>query len=173
MSNRLPKDFYYLRVAEAVSCRSTCLSKQWGAVIVRDDSIVSTGYNGAPRGTVNCSDQGACPRLSAGVQRGTNYNMCVAVHAEANAIISAPRDRMLHATLYLYGYDMVHQMLVQHPDSCPMCKRLIINSGIEVVCVAEPEDRITDDDMGYRARRIFVSEWINAPYIHLRDNCGY
>jgi len=174
MTDRLPKDFYYLQVAEAVARRSTCMRKHWGAIIVKDDSIISTGYNGAPRGTPNCCDTGYCPRMENNVPRGTSYATCTSVHAEANAIIFAPREEMLHSTLYIYGYDVVNREIVKRPDSCCMCKRMIINAGIDQVCLADPDVGIpfTLRHLPYNARFVNVSDWIEHPDC-LRDNSGY
>ena len=175
MSERLPKDFYYLQVAEAVARRSTCVSKHWGAIIVRDDSIISTGYNGAPRGVENCCDRGTCPRLNdPNYTRGTNYGVCTSVHAEMNAIIFAPRERMMHATLYIYGYDVPNRQLVQHPDSCPICKRMIINAGIDQVCFADPDVGIpfTLRSLPYNARFVNVEDWVEDCEC-LKNTSGY
>lgn len=162
---RMSKDFYYLSIAEAVSKRSTCITKQYGAIIVSDDRIVSTGYNGAPRGCDNCCDSGECIRLQRKEKRGTNYaDGCVSVHGEQNAILSAPFSLMHHATLYLYGYDMLRRAIVKNPDCCAICKRLIINSGIETVIIADPDVGIPSADLScpYRAKIIKVEDWKNA-----------
>ena len=92
---------YYLDIAETVSKRSTCLRKHYGAIIVKNDVIISTGYNGAPRGRKNCSDINYCMRDALHIPRGERYEMCRSVHAEANAIIAADRDKMLGSTLYM------------------------------------------------------------------------
>lgn len=102
MGNRISRDAYYLGIAKAVSKRSTCLRRQYGAVIVCNDEIVSTGYNGSPRGEVNCCDVGICHRVNREHNDG-NYAICPAVHAEQNAIISASRVELFGSTLYLYG----------------------------------------------------------------------
>ena len=97
--SRVSKYNYYLDIAQTVAERSTCLRKKFGAIIVKDDVIVSTGYNGAPRGRKNCNDIGSCIRDELGIPRGERYELCRSVHAEANAIIAAARERMLGATL--------------------------------------------------------------------------
>ena len=102
---RISKRDYYLSIAAEVSKRSTCLRRQYGAVIVKNDEIVSTGYNGAPRGEDNCCDIGTCWRERNNIPHGEQYEKCVAVHAEQNAIISASRREMLGATLYLAGFE--------------------------------------------------------------------
>ena len=127
---RISKQEYYLGIAEAVSKRSTCLRRQYGAVIVNQDEIVATGYNGAPRGQINCCDVGECWRESNHIPHGEQYEKCLAVHAEQNAIISAPRDKLLGATLYLYGSEN-GKTIDAHP--CDICQRLIDNAGI--ICV--------------------------------------
>lgn len=132
MKKRVEKSQYYLDIAKAVSERSTCLRRQYGAVIVKNDEIVATGYNGAPRGETNCCDAGECYRQRMGIPHGEQYEKCVAVHAEQNAIISASRNEMLGATLYLYGYDcMANEVLEAEP--CLMCRRMIKNAGITKV----------------------------------------
>lgn len=129
--NRINKDRYYLDIAYEVAKRSTCLRRQYGAVIVKNDEIISTGYNGAPRGVVNCSDRGRCLREEMGIEHGTGYELCKSVHAEQNAIISAKRSDMIGATLYLAGFQNGEKIT---GIPCSICKRFIINSGIgEVV----------------------------------------
>ncbi len=132
---RTDKFNYYLDIAETVLERGTCLRRNFGAIIVRHDSIISTGYTGAPRGRCNCSDLGFCRREQLGIPRGERYELCRSVHAEANAIIAAPRSEMLGSTLYLVGRDMKTGELVENASSCAMCKRLIINAGIERVVI--------------------------------------
>ena len=124
---RLSKDEYYINIAKAVSKRSTCLKRQYGAVIINNDEIVSTGYNGSPRGVVNCCDTGVCKRLSKPNNSG-DYSDCHSVHAEQNAIISASRKEMIGATLYLYGEE--NGKAIEDCVPCPICSRMIKNSGI-------------------------------------------
>ncbi len=131
---RPSKHDYYLEIAKQVSQRGTCLRRRFGAVIVKDDEVVSTGYVGAPRGAKNCIDLNSCPREKAKIPAGERYELCRSVHAEANAIISAPRNRMIGATLYLYGED-VKDGSVGGKEPCKMCKRMIINAGIKTVIV--------------------------------------
>lgn len=126
-SQRLSKDEYYINIAKAVSKRSTCLKRQYGAVIINNDEIVSTGYNGSPRGVVNCCDTGVCKRLSKPNNSG-DYSDCHSVHAEQNAIISASRKEMIGATLYLYGEE--NGKAIEDCIPCPICSRMIKNSGI-------------------------------------------
>ena len=130
---------YYLDIAETVSKRSTCLRKHYGAIIVKNDVIISTGYNGAPRGRKNCSDINYCMRDALNIPRGERYEMCRSVHAEANAIIAADRDKMLGSTLYMACKDAV----VDGVCSCMMCKRLVLNAGIKEVIVREDATNYT------------------------------
>lgn len=159
---RLPFPFYYLGVAEAVSKRSTCMNKHYGAVIVKDNVIVSTGYNGAPRGRINCCERGNCFRIEAKIPRGTNYDLCRSVHAEQNAIINASREAMKGATMYLYGYDVINGRVVEKASCCSICKRMVINSGIEYVVFADMETGIpcSDTSVPYRYNTVKVSEWV-------------
>ncbi len=138
---RRDKINYYLDIAQTVSHRGTCLRRAYGAVIVNHDEIVSTGYVGAPRGRKNCTDIGRCIRSELKIPRGERYELCRSVHAGANAIISAPRDKMLGATLFLCGEEVADGSLVQNACCCSMCKRMVINAGISKVIV-----RVTADD---------------------------
>ncbi len=133
--SELKKENYYLDIAETVLERSTCLRRQYGAIIVRNDEIVATGYNGAPRGRKNCSDLGRCVRVQLQVPRGERYELCRSVHAEANAIISASRNECIGADLYLVGHDARTGEILQDATSCSMCRRMIINAGIKRVVV--------------------------------------
>lgn len=148
---RQDKNNYYLDIAETIAERATCIRRNFGAVIVKNDEIISTGYNGAPRGRVNCTDMGKCIREEKNIPRGTQYELCRSVHAEANAIISSSRRDMIGATLYLVCKDYKTKELVGGTSSCPMCKRLVINSGIEKIIVR-------DDKENYRI--IDVEGWI-------------
>lgn len=152
MQERRDKVNYYLDLAETVSQRSTCLRRKYGAVIVKNDEVVSTGYVGAPRGRKNCSDIGTCIRNELNIPRGERYELCRSVHAEANAIISASRAQMLGADMYLAGVDAVTGEYILNSNSCSMCKRQIINAGIERVFVRDTQDE-------YRV--IEVREWID------------
>ncbi|MDD3400690.1 MAG: deaminase [Eubacteriales bacterium] len=128
---RISKPNYYLSIAAEVAKRSTCLRRQYGAVIVKNDEIVATGYNGAPRGDANCCDVGECWRDVNHIPHGEQYEKCVAVHAECNAIISASRNEMLGSSLYLYGFENGEPM--DGPLPCLICSRLIKNAGIAMV----------------------------------------
>lgn len=129
--NRLNKDEYFLGIAEAVAKRSTCIRRQYGAVIVKDDVIVSTGYNGSPRNVENCCDVGSCWREAHNIPHGERYEMCQAVHAEANAIINANRADMNGATLYLVGLEDGKR--IEKPEPCLLCRKLIRNAQIRRV----------------------------------------
>ena len=134
---RPSKTKYYLDIAAAVASRSTCARRQYGAVIVKNDAIVSTGYNGSARATTNCSDLGYCYREANNIPHGERYEKCKAVHAEANAIIHASREQMVGATLYLSGWE--NGKRIENPQPCEMCERMIINSGIRKVVTCEGE----------------------------------
>ena len=132
---RISKENYYLDIAETVLERATCLRRVYGAIIVKNDEIISTGYNGAPRGRANCSDLGYCSREAMKVPRGERYELCRSVHAEANAIISASRRDMVGGTIYLVGKDARTGELLGDATSCMMCRRMVINSGLEKVVI--------------------------------------
>ena len=153
MDQRMSKDKYYLNIADAVLDRSTCLRRKYGAIIVKNDEIISTGYNGSPRGRKNCVDMGFCTREAMQVPRGERYELCRSVHAEANAIISAPRSEMIGSTLYLVGLEYKDGSYVVNANPCAMCKRMIINAGIECVIVRDTKDT-------YRIIDVYES-WVN------------
>ena len=133
--DRISKDNYYLDIAQTVLERATCLRRVYGAIIVKNDEIISTGYNGAPRGRRNCVDLGFCAREAMQVPRGQRYELCRSVHAEANAIISASRRDMVGGTIYLAGKDAATGELLGDATSCAMCRRQIINAGLERVVI--------------------------------------
>ena len=149
---RRDKFNYYLDIAQTVAERGTCIRRNYGAIIVHNDEIISTGYVGAPRGRKNCSDLGYCIRQELNIPRGERYEMCRSVHAEANAIISASRRDMIGATLYLVGLEADTGEIVANSCCCSMCKRMVINSGIKEVVI-----RDTTDDY----RIISVQDWID------------
>lgn len=148
---RTDKKNYYLDIAETVLERGTCLRRNFGAIIVNHDQIVSTGYVGAPRGRKNCIDMGVCVREKNNIPRGERYELCRSVHAEANAIIHASRDAMIGATLYLVGKDAKTGEYVENACACSMCKRMIINAGIKKVIIRNTKEKFT---------AIYVDEWI-------------
>ncbi len=149
---RRDKQNYYLDLAEMVSQRGTCLRRLYGAVIVKNDEVIATGYVGAPRGRKNCSDLKVCIRQKLKIPRGERYEMCRSVHAEANAIISAPRDKMIGSSLYLVGREVSDGSYVKNASSCSMCKRMIINAGISTVYIRDTRDN-------YRVVR--VQDWVD------------
>ena len=136
---RIEKENYYLDIAQTVLERSTCLRRCYGAIIVQNDEIVATGYNGAPRGRKNCCDLGYCMREKLQVPRGERYELCRSVHAEANAIISASRRECIGATIYLVGKEASTGKILGDATSCSMCRRMIINAGIERVVIRKTE----------------------------------
>ena len=144
---RIDKINYYLDIAEAALERSTCLRRKWGAVIVKDDEIISTGYNGAPRGRQNCNDLGTCIREELNIPRGERYELCRSVHAEQNAIISASRKDMMGATLYEVGVDAKTGKYVENAMPCAMCKRFIINSGITKMIFRDSKTKYREIDV--------------------------
>lgn len=160
---RKDKINYYLDIAQSVTERSTCLRRHYGCIIVKNDEIIATGYNGAPRGRKNCDELGYCYREKMQIPRGERYELCRSVHAEQNAIISAARKDLIGSTIYMCGINAKTGEVELNSTSCMMCKRVVINAGIKEVIVREPnneytiynvEDWIKDDDslngkMGY------------------------
>ena len=140
---RIDKENYYLDIAETVLERSTCARKHYGAIIVHNDEIIATGYNGAPRGRINCTDLGYCLRQRLGIPSGQRYELCRSVHAEANAIISAARKETLGGTLYLVGRDAETGALHPDPQPCAMCRKLILNAGLSKVVMRNTETQYT------------------------------
>ena len=156
MDSRTSKQNYYLDIADSVLERATCLRRVYGAIIVKNDEIISTGYNGAPRGRANCVDMGYCSREAMKVPRGERYELCRSVHAEANAIISASRRDMVGGTIYLVGRDARTGELLADATSCLMCRRMVINAGLEKVVIRRTDtefevvpvaDWIAEDDL--------------------------
>lgn len=129
--NRPAWDEYFIEIAKVVSSRSTCLRRRYGAVIVKDNVIISTGYNGAPRGSLNCIDTGKCRRKELNVPAGERYELCEAVHAEQNAIINGSPERMKDSTIYIAGFEEDGSAAEGKP--CLLCKRMILNAQIEQV----------------------------------------
>ena len=149
--DRISKENYYLDIAQTVLGRATCLRRVYGAIIVKNDEIISTGYNGAPRGRANCVDMGYCSREAMRVPRGERYELCRSVHAEANAIISASRRDMVGGTIYLVGRNAATGELLPDATSCLMCRRMVINAGLERVVIRRTE---TEYDV------VNVSDWV-------------
>lgn len=138
---RIDKINYYLDIAETVVERGTCLRRNFGAIIVKNDEIISTGYVGAPRGRKNCCGLGYCTREKLNIPRGERYELCRSVHAEQNAIISASRKDMIDSTLYLVGINYKDHSYVENANSCALCKRMIINSGIKEVIIRDTKTK--------------------------------
>lgn len=145
--NRTDKTNYYLDIAETVLERGTCLRRNFGAIIVKNDQIISSGYTGAPRGRKNCCDEGFCVRESLNIKRGERYELCRSVHAEANAIIHAARVDMIDSTLYLVGKDARTHEYVENTSPCSMCTRLIINSGINKIIIRNNKENFKTIDV--------------------------
>ena len=150
--NYISWDEYFMGVAMLAAMRSKDPSTQVGACIVDSENrILSTGYNGSPRGRKNCSDIQFCMRDKLNIPRGERYEMCRSIHAEANAIISASREEMIGSTLYMACIDAKTGELASGTSSCAMCKRQVINAGIEKVVIRDTEDTY---------RIIEVSDWV-------------
>lgn len=154
---------YYLNIAKEVCTRATCLRRKYGAVLIKNDSIISTGYNGSPRGTANCIDLKECRREKLNIPRGQCYEMCRSLHAEQNCIINASRNDMINSDLYLYGIDVSTGDIINNLDSCQLCKKMIINAGIKRVIFARPNNN-------YEIKN--VSEWVINDET-LTDKFGY
>ena len=148
---RTDKINYYLDIAETVLERGTCLRRNYGAIIVKNDQIISTGYVGAPRGRKNCIDMNVCVRETLKVPRGERYELCRSVHAEQNAIIHARREDMIGSALYLCGKDAKTGEYVENASACSLCKRMIINAGIGKVYIRNTKEKYTEVD---------VNDWI-------------
>ena len=151
MDARIDKNNYYLDIAKVVASRSTCMRRCYGAIIVQNDEIIATGYNGAPRGRQNCTDMCRCTREELKIPSGERYELCRSVHAEANVIISASRKDMIGATLYLVGRDAKTGEILSDATPCSMCRRMLINAGISNVVA-----RVGDGDF----TNTVVRDWI-------------
>ena len=157
---RRDKINYYLDLADVVSKRGTCLRRLYGAVIVKDDEVIATGYVGAPRGRKNCSDLGVCIRQKMNIPRGERYELCRSVHAEANAIISASRRDMVGGTLYLVGRNAQTGEILSDATSCPMCRRHIINAGLERVVIRQTPEKF---------EVVRVQDWVDGDDLSLPE----
>ena len=158
--NRISKENYYLDIAQTVLERATCLRRVYGAIIVKNDEIISTGYNGAPRGRRNCVDMGFCTREALKVPLGERYELCRSVHAEANAIISASRRDMVGGTLYLVGRNAQTGEILSDATSCPMCRRHIINAGLERVVIRQTPEKF---------EVVRVQDWVDGDDLSLPE----
>lgn len=146
------KHNYYLDVAEVIAKNKRCIRRNYGAIIVKNDQILATGYNGAPRQSMNCTDIKKCKRQQLNLKSGSNYELCRSVHAEQNCIINASRDEMMGSTLYLVGKEYKTDEYIRNIDCCSICKRMIINAGISLVIVR-------DDKNNFRI--LYPQLWIN------------
>ena len=146
MMERISVDEYYIGIAKAVSVRGTCLRRVYGAVIVNNDEIISTGYNGSPRGEENCCDAGQCERERLGCKPGEHYELCCAVHAEQNCVISASRAETIGSTIYLAGYDRTRSEWID-ARPCKMCRRMLINAGVQKIVAANADGTIYVSDV--------------------------
>lgn len=161
---RRDKFNHYLDIAQTFANRGTCLRRNFGAIIVKNDEVIGSGYTGAPRGRKNCCDLQECVRENLHIQRGTRYELCRSVHAEQNAIIQAPRQNMIDSTLYLVGLECKTGDLVAAANSCALCKRMIINAGISMVIVR-------DTNTDYRI--IDTNDWIENDESLKFENTSY
>ncbi|MNL91197.1 Cytidine and deoxycytidylate deaminase zinc-binding region [compost metagenome] len=140
---RKEKNNYYLDIAQTISERATCLRRKYGAIIVKNDEIISTGYCGSPRNAKNCTCLGSCRRDELNIPSGERYELCRSVHAEMNAIISAARRDMIGSVLYLVGVDAKTGDIVKDAEPCMLCKRVIINAGISFVIIRNTANEFT------------------------------
>ncbi len=161
--SRVDKINYYLDVAETVIKRGTCIRRNFGAIIVKNDQIIATGFTGAPRGRKNCCDLNKCIRQEMKIPRGERYELCRSVHAEQNAIISASRIDMIDSTLYLVGKNFEDENYVSNSNPCALCKRMIINAGIKDIYIRDDKDNY---------RHILVNDYINDDET-LKGKLGY
>jgi dCMP deaminase len=148
---RPTKEEYYLSIAREVARRGTCIRRNFGAVIVNNDQIISSGYTGAPRGMRNCSDMGYCLRDEMRIPSGERYELCRSVHAEMNAIIHASRASMDGGSLFLVGLDATTGEIVEDTEPCRLCKRVIINAGLRYVFIPTTKHNIA---------KLMVADWV-------------
>ena len=154
---RISKIDTYLNCAETFAYRSTCIKRKYGAVIVKEDVVISTGYNGAPRGFDNCSDIGKCPRMERDMHQGEGYGICRAIHAEANALLNCARSQTIGADLYLTGINPTDNS-IHKAKPCPLCARMIIQAGIRTVYMRTGAE--ADDYIAVPAEEL---EWFQIP----------
>ncbi len=157
MGKRISKEDMYLNCAETFAYRSTCLKRKYGAVIVKDDAVISTGYNGSPRGYANCCDVGQCPRMERRMHQGEGYGICRAIHAEANALLNCSRQQTMGAVLYLTGINPSDNS-IHRAKPCPLCARSIIQAGIEKVVL-----RTGDGPDNYVVVKAGELAWVQEP----------
>lgn len=154
---RISKIDTYLNCAETFALRSTCLKRKYGAVIVKDDVVISTGYNGSPRGYDNCCDLGSCPRIERNMHQGEGYGICRAIHAEMNALLNCSREQTIGADLYLAGVNP-NDNSIHKAKPCPVCARNIIQAGINKVIL-----RTGDGEDNYIIVSASELEWYQKP----------
>lgn len=164
---RPPKDQYYLNIAKEIAQRSTCLRAKFGAVIVRDDQIVATGYTGAPRKTKDCFERGICLRDKLQIPHGQRYELCRSVHAEMNCIINSARAgvSILNGDMFIYGSDLNGNPVDTFP--CLLCKKMIINAGLNrVICSTK--------DGNFKVFHVqdWVKEWQEKDILDDKDQYG-
>ena len=152
--SRVSKTDTYLNCAEVFAYRSTCLKRKYGAVIVKDDVVISTGYNGSPRGMDNCCDIGRCPRMEQNMHQGEGYGICRAIHAEMNALLNCSRQQTMGADLYLSGVNPTDNS-VHRAKPCPICARAIIQAGIRNVYL-----RIGEEENAFAMIPATQLEWL-------------
>ncbi len=150
---RLSRIDAYLNCAETFAYRSTCIKRRYGAVLVKDDCLISAGYNGAPRGYENCCDISKCPRMERGMHRLEGYDICRAVHAEANVLLNCSREQTQGADLYLTGINPADNS-IHRAKPCPLCARMIVQAGIRNVYM-----RMGDGEENYSMVSAFELEW--------------
>lgn len=152
VEKRPDKDEYYLGIAKAVCKRSPCIRRRFGAIVVKNDAVVSTGYNGPARGVVNCLQVG-CLKDEHEIPAYKGYDYCPAVHAEENSIINAARQgvSVLGGNLYLYGEKFETEEIFEGKP-CDRCKRTIINAGIETLIKQRPDGTIIKEN---------VKDWVS------------
>lgn len=183
---RISKHRYYINIAEAVSMRSTCLRRHYGAVIVKDDRIISTGYNGSPKNEPNCVDLGVCNRDLNDCEKGSGYLLCPAVHAEMNAIINASKNDLIKSTLYIAGVEVSKdkdksfselESFYADPCPCSLCRRMIVNAGIHTVIGMLPDGSIAEIDFkepkNIETGQCSISYVIEGSLVHELDESAY
>ena len=155
MKYRPSKNEYYLNIAKEVAKRSTCMSVKIGSIVVKDDQIVATGYNGAPRKVRDCYEIGICLRRKFGILSGRNYEICRSVHAEQNSIINAARAgiSLLGGTMYLVSFRVVdNEETLVDAYPCFICKKMLINAGLEKLI------GMTKDG---KYREYYIKDWVS------------
>ncbi len=168
---RISKEEYYMNIAKEVASRATCFRMHHGAIIVKDDQIIATGYNGAPRKTKDCFERNNCIRNELGILSGQRYEICRSVHSEQNAIINAARSgtSLLDGTMYLYSVKIDDKGLELPFDAYPcfICKKMIINSGIKYLIVYQSDGKLKKYDI-----QKWINDWKNKDLIDDKEQYG-